>query len=101
MLVALKRPDFPHEHLGTAVPRISGGGTPARIELARQIHEAPADRRDAVHLQLLMSARKVKSTAELIDAVIGQDDDRARWLEDCADRKILSLLAGRDERRRA
>jgi hypothetical protein len=99
MHTALKRPDFPDGLLETVITRIAGHGTHARIALASEIHEAPTHRRDAIHLQLLRNARKVKSTVDLIDAVIGPHEDRATWLADSQEWKIRALMAWRDEQR--
>ena len=99
MHVALCRPDFPDHLLETAVMRIAGDGTAARIDLARQMHAAPPHRRDEVHLQLLRGARRIKSTADLVDAVVGPDADRASWLADQSDWKLQSLMAWRGELR--
>ncbi len=74
---------------------MAADGTQARILMAEAIHKAPAHRRDLIHLQLLRRARKIKSTLDLLDAVIGTDADRAAWLADREEWKIRDLMAWR------
>ena len=101
MRAALKRPDIPERLLETAVTRIAAEGTPARLDLAREMHAAPAHRRDAVHTQLLQGARKIKSTAELIEAIIGDDERRVDWLSEDPSQRVRALMGWFGERRRA
>jgi hypothetical protein len=98
---ALKRPNFPDHLLDTVITRIAATGTSARVALAESIHEAPPHRRDAVHVQLLRGARKIKSTAELIDAAVGNDEARAEWFANSPEWKIRDLMAWRNGQRGA
>jgi hypothetical protein len=99
MDLALLRADFPERLLATTVERVSSEGTHARIELASLMHEAPLERRDWVHEYLLRNARKIKSSIDLVDAVVGNEPARLAWVLSRPDSRIRALARWREEQR--
>lgn len=100
MRLALVRPDFPEHALRSVVTRLADDGTDARIDLAADMHDAPAHRRDEVHLQLLEGARRIPSSCGLVEAVIGDVPERREWLLGAGQPwKIRQLVEYYDEER--
>ena len=99
MDIALMRADFPERLLATTVERVSSDGTQARVELAALMHQAPPGRRDWVHEHLLRKARKLKSSIDLVDAVVGEDPSRLAWVLSRGDPKVRAVVRWREEQR--
>ena len=66
--------------------RIFQEGTDARMQMAAELHKAPPERRDLLHVRLLANLRAIKSTQDVVAEVVGHERDaeeRLKWLGEC------------------
>ena len=94
--MALTKRDFPEDYLARLVGRIQQQGPDARIRLAQAIHKGPPERRDWIHVQLLLPSRRIPSTRLLLEAVLAEEvagGPRLEWLRKHESYKVRSLVA--------